>query len=170
MFYYPFIKVKYRSKLPKAQAIQRLAENLLPPPAFELRTTWKKWEKPYSGKLEWGHFEMNRNTNYRNSFLPIIKGSITEQMGRTIVSVQFKLHLAVLIFSCFWLGGVGFACVVITYASIRNGEFNKEGMIPYAMFLFGFALIFGGFNFECNKTHKDLQQIFDAEILDDELN
>jgi hypothetical protein len=43
--------------------------------------------------------------------------------------------------------------------------FNFLELIPVGLLLFVYALTMGGFKFESNKSKKDLQELFEAEII-----
>lgn len=56
----------------------------------------------YEGSVKGDSFEIKRIINYRNSFLPIIKGSIRGSMNLTAVSIRMRP-----LFSCWLLSGFG---------------------------------------------------------------
>jgi hypothetical protein len=39
-------------------------------------------------------------------------------------------------------------------------------MIPFGMLIFAYALTMGAFKYESNKSKKDLQTIFEADIIE----
>lgn len=43
-------------------------------------------------------------------------------------------------------------------------KIKKTALIPFAMLVFGYALVTGGFKYESIKSKKDLAQLFEAKI------
>ncbi len=77
-----------------------------------------------------------------------------------------RLHIFVIVFLCFWCGSVGLGCIAILTKSFGNSEFNPATLIPFGMLLFAYGLTMGAFKFESNKSKKDLQRIFEADIIE----
>jgi hypothetical protein len=78
-----------------------------------------------------------------------------------------SLPLIVKGFMIFWLGGVFLACLGSLYAIIFNNGLNSEGkffmFIPFAMLIFGLALVTFGFKAESKKSIKDMERILMEE-------
>lgn len=122
-------------------------------------------QKNYTGKWANGRFKIKRNINYRNSFLPQIQGELGNEWDKTRIKVKMKLHPFVLTFIIFWLSGVLMACIVTTYMMTTTKGFDAFFLIPYIMFVIGCVLTIGAFKVESSKSRKDLQQLFEAEIV-----
>jgi len=142
--------ITYITKLSNNEIINRLCEN--------------------SGYEESGYgydndtFCIKRVIDYGNSFLPLIKGNISENSQGTIVKIRMKLPVFVIIFMTIWLGRALFGSIISLYTLVTNG-FDKFLFAPFIMILFGILLPYGAFKFESNKSKKELQQIFEAEIV-----
>ena len=62
---------------------------------------------------------------------------------------------------------VCYLCVVFLTQALNNSDSNPAVFIPFGMLLFVYLLTMGGFKFESNKSKKDLQTIFEAEIIEE---
>lgn len=147
----PIENIIYKSHLSKDEVYYRLI-NII------------RTEKTYIGGWTNNTFNIKRNINYRNSFLPQIKGEICKESEETLIIVKMRLHLAVIIFISFWLIGVSLGCI-FALITIIFSKFDIFLLIPFLMLLFGVILTVGSFKSESNKSKKDLLQIFEAEIL-----
>ncbi|MFN8475983.1 MAG: hypothetical protein U0822_27660 [Anaerolineae bacterium] len=61
----------------------------------------------FVGTIGDGHFVLQRDIGYRNSFLPTIRGKIEGYGGNTEVKVRMHLHPAVAAFLAAWIAFVG---------------------------------------------------------------
>ncbi len=146
----PFENVTYKTELSPTEIANQLRSS----------TQYTTLGKSISEK----GFTIKRIINYRNSFLPIVTGTITEEENETTVNVKMKMNILVIIFMTFWFAMVflaGFATIVISYSS----GFEVFYLIPFGMLIFGVVLVVGGFKAESSKTKKDLQKILQAQIV-----
>lgn len=97
---------------------------------------------PFIGSVQENSFKMKRNIAYRNSFLPMIRGTISSYGVGTRVAVTMFLHPIVAIFLIFWLGTI--ASVAVSHPTMS--------WIPWGMLAFGIALSVGGFIPEAIKA------------------
>jgi hypothetical protein len=103
---------------------------------------------PFLGHIEDDKFALRRNTNYRNSFHPIIRGRIIPTQIGAQVSVFMFLHPFTALFMMFWLGVVG-------YAALRGISASSwVSWVPCAMFAFGVALTTGLFFLEALEAKR----------------
>jgi hypothetical protein len=115
----------------------------------------RTYSAPFIGSVQDDSFKLRRNIRYRNSFLPMIRGTITSYGVGTRVSVTMFLQPVVAIFMIFWLGMVASAAVSHPNAS----------PIPWGMLAFGIALSIGGFIPEAIKAKRlILEAISDPAI------
>src|SRR6202012_905244 len=77
----------------------------------------------FSGYVVNGTFEFKRIINYRNSFLPRIKGSTESWISGGRVHVKMKMHIAVTIFMCIWLSFALFGGIEILLQELKEGQF-----------------------------------------------
>ncbi|MBD8388314.1 hypothetical protein [Dysgonomonas sp. BGC7] len=152
----PFENVTYKTELSPTEIANQLRSS----------TQYTTLGKSISEK----GFTIKRIINYRNSFLPIVTGTITEEEkekekeNETTVNVKMKMNILVIIFMTFWFAMVFLACFATIAISYSSG-FEVFYLIPFGMLIFGVLLVVGGFKAESSKTKKDLQKILQAQIV-----
>jgi hypothetical protein len=166
MKFLPTENITYKTKLKEEEIVGRLSDLIEPEKAFRFRIFSSGLTKPYEGQIKGGTFDIKRIIGYRNSFLPRINGIIEKDDDGIRIKVKMRLHIFIIVFLCFWCGVVGLACVAILTLSFGDSEFNPATFIPFGMLLFAYGLTMGAFKFESNKSKKDLQRIFEAEIIE----
>ncbi len=159
----PFENIIYKTKLSKEQTIQKLTDNIDAEKSFGFGAHNYTYSKPYIGRITGNTFEIKRAINYRNSFLPQIKGEVYSEFDGTRIKVSMKPHTFVLVFMTIWFGGVFIGCLVTTFALFTQ-NFSPFFLIPFGMLLFGIALLYGAFKTESTTSKKDLTRILEAEI------
>ena len=164
----PFEKYTLSSKLSIEELQKRLNENVGPKRQLRFGLLPKIYTKPYEGTIIENTFSINRTINYKNSFLPIIKGTFSKYPGQTQIEIKAKLHPFVLVFISVWLGIVGIVCVgMLLIGALKFNEIVKEGfspmaLIPFAMFLFGYLLVLLSFKYESKKSKQFLLSLLEA--------
>ncbi|MGN7823843.1 hypothetical protein ACTJJB_27215 [Chitinophaga sp. 22536] len=149
------------------EEIKKLLEANVEPSRKGLRATinWSKpaTGKPYEGVVKNNRFEIIRIIDYRNSFLPVITGDISNEIVHTAVKIRMTLSIVVAVFMTFWMGGVAIGltgCLVEIVNSIRTGsKFEPLLLIPFGMLIFGYLLVTLGFRSEASKSRKFLQDL-----------
>ena len=160
MKYLPFENFVLTTSLPVEEVRNRLANNIGP---------GGKTSKPYEGSIVNNTFKINRIINYRNSFLPVITGEISQDWGKTEIKIKMKPSVFTLIFMAVWLGTVGIACIVILVAAILTlpdifqQNFSPAILIPFGLFIFGYLLVTLGFKYESSTSKEFLKTLFEAE-------
>ncbi|WP_445455086.1 hypothetical protein [Flavobacterium sp. HNIBRBA15423] len=166
----PFEKLVYRSTLPKDELLVHLQNEIEAEKPFSFRANKFIYSKPYIGKIYNDSFEIKRAINYRNSFLPQIKGEIKDDLNGSKITVKMNLIEIVKVFMIIWLSGVLVGCLVISYNLIFKNDLNSEGtyfmFTPFFMLLFGVVLVSLGFKVESKKSKKDLEKILKAKIIE----
>lgn len=122
--------------------------------------------KPYEGVVEDNRFEISRIIDYRNSFLPVIIGEVSDDIVHTAVRIRMRLNIAVAVFMLFWFTGVtvGFIVflILLTKSLFFGGKFEVVMLVPMVMLVFGFLLVNWGFRSEANKSRKFLQALLNG--------
>lgn len=113
----------------------------------------------YRVAIDKDKFEMIRIINYRNSFLPQIKGQISDLENPIRVNVTMRLHPVVLVFMSIWLS------LVLLFCTFGIINFSIEKFDIFQSIPFSILLLYVPFNLECSKSKKDLLSILDAEIV-----
>jgi len=126
--------------------------------------------KPYQGEVGNDWFEASRIIYYRNSFLPIIKGTIESTLDGCVITITMRPHILVTIFSIFWFGMLGITLLSMLCGMLGNlWKLNGTDtgvvpsiVIPLGLFVFGYLLITGGFKFESVGSKIFFQELFDT--------
>jgi hypothetical protein len=146
----PFYRFQIDVNASPPVVVERLRSIVRDKPTFgeSLRKMWsfdKPASTPFIGSVQDESFKIRRDIRYRNSFLPIIWGRVTQNGVGVRVYVTMFIHPIMALFMIFWLGMAGLAAVSIRSAS---------SMIPGGMFIFGVALALGGFIPEAIKAKR----------------
>ncbi|WP_379964307.1 hypothetical protein [Epilithonimonas sp. UC225_85] len=155
----PIENIVFKTKLSKEQVLLRLSENIEAKKTFGIGN----YSKPYIGYITGNNFEIERVINYRNSFLPQIKGNVYSELGGTRINVKMMPVIYVLFFMAIWFGGVIIGCLAMFFILFTE-EFTPFILIPFIMLVFGIGLLYGAFKTESSKSKKDLMRILEAEI------
>lgn len=167
MKFLPIENIIYKTKLKEDEIIKELTKNIEPKKAIRFCFFNNNSTKPYEGLISGQTFRMTRIICYRNSFLPRIKGSIEKNYDGLTIKVKMKLNLSTIFFLCIWCGVVGFICLAILLQAFRYSKFEPAFIGPFVMLVFAYALTMGAFKYESNISKKDLQKIFQAEIIEE---
>jgi hypothetical protein len=142
-----FRKITIVSNLRENEIIERLSE-IVDSKKRSFNFSYPDQTKKYTGKIESRRFRIYKITNGRNSFLPIIKGEIINNISKRSIVLKMRLHLLVILFL---ISAYGF----VIYNLIVH---NNYGGIVFIGLSFGMTFFF--FNQECNEITKDLKNIF----------
>lgn len=165
MKYLPFENITYSTKLDSEEICKRLSDIIQPKRSFNLfGNSSSESSKPYEGSIDKNSFQISRIIGYRNSFLPIIKGSIQKDFNGTKIQVKMRIHKFVTFFMAFWMGGVSLGCLASLTMFSKDDNFNPVVLIPFFMLLFGYGLVTGGFKYESIKSRKYFEELLEASI------
>ena len=163
----PFEKYTLISDLSIEEIMKRLEKNIdldNTPRFFGINSSSGK---PYKGKCSENTFSITRVINYRNSFLPLIKGEMSVYLNETRINITMRPVLSVLIFASIWLGIVGIVAVFFLLAAFPpSGDSDITFpfvLIPLGMFIFGTLLITLSFNAESKKARTFLADLFQGQ-------
>ncbi len=144
---------------------ERIRRVVSPAPNFwgTLTTSWKRPQassSPFLGSVENLTFRIRRNIQYRNSFLPMIRGKINPTPTGSRVNVFMYMHPFSLAFMLVWFG-------FLVLIESRVADMNiARSYVPIGMAIFGLALSLGGFFFEALKVMPLLSEaVFNTEIM-----
>jgi hypothetical protein len=157
------------TKLTVEEVRKRIADNVEPKKSFRFSLISNSYTKPYEGNVTGNSFTISRVINYRNSFLPLINGNISNFVGQTQVKIKMQPVTFVLVFITVWLGVVGLVCLVTVigiiskYKQIFKDGFSPFLLIPFAMFIFGCLLTYFAFKIESKKSKKFFAALLEGE-------
>ena len=167
MKYFPIEKITYRTKLNKVEIVSKLSD-CIEPEKILFRIS-QKGTKPYEGKIHNNKFEINRIIKYRNACLPRIYGIIQQNSEGTTIKVNMILHLPVAIFLFIWFGALGCAGVFSLIQFILYSEYRNPAVIfVFGMFVLAYYGIMKAFKYESTKAKRDLEKLFEAEIINEQ--
>ena len=106
-------------------------------------------DKPFCGEVSGSTFKVMRVIRYRNSFLPVVSGTLEPRGAGTRVHVRLRLHAWVMAFIVFFLA------IVWGHARPSEGCLFELGMSAFLV-----AMTLGGFWFEATKQEPMLRAIF----------
>lgn len=164
----PFDRYTLVTALKVEEVMRRLEANVAPKPKTSLLVVQRygqkqsPTDKPYTGTVIGQHFEIWRVINYKNSFLPMVKGEVSHFLGETEIKVKSSPHIAVLIFSACWMSMVFIGCLGVTFVFIKDG-FEPPLLIPFAMLIFGSLLFTIPYKLEAKKTKQFLLELLESE-------
>lgn len=161
MKYLPIEHITYKTKLSSEEVSKKIEEVIEPKKTVRINNIFKKRNhKPYEGYIHENTFNIKRIINHRNSFLPIINGTIKQNSNETTIRVKMKLHTFVIVFMSIWLGLTG---IVFLLLLIKTGA-NFLVLVPGIMLILGYLLMIISFKWESRKTKKQLAHLFEAKI------
>lgn len=166
MKFLPTENITYKTSLKENEIIRRLSENLEPEKALRFGILSSASTKPYEGHISGNTFEIKRIIRYQNTFLPRINGIIESDFDGITIKVKMRLHVFVLVFLSIWCGGVAIGCIAFLSMAFFNSDFSPAILIPFGMLIFAYALTMGAFKYESIKSKKDLQTMFEADIIE----
>lgn len=123
----------------------------------------------YEGSISDKTFKISRVIRYRNSFLPVIKGTVSSFVNKTEIHISMKMSLFVRIGMIIWLSLVGIPAILVLFATLialinQNLQaINPMMFILIGMFLFGYCLMLFAFKAEARKSKKELNILWEAE-------
>ena len=96
----------------------------------------------------------------RNSFIPVILGTIRTGRGLIVIDIKMRLYLFVQIFLTIWFGGAGLGVLAGLLAVFTEGMNGVPILFAtIALFAFGEALARIGFYFPAKNAIKRLEEL-----------
>lgn len=166
MRFLPVENITYKTQLKEEEIIRRISDIIEPEKIIRFGVFSSSSTKSYEGQLNGHTFDIKRIISYRNSFLPRINGIIERDFDGMTINIKMRLHILIIVFLCIWCGGVGIGCIAFLIKAFGSSEFNPTTLIPFGMLLFVYLLTMGAFKFESYKSKKDLQTLFEADIIE----
>jgi hypothetical protein len=156
----PFEKLELVSALRPDEAIAKLAESVEP-------KKWFRWfgrsRCPFEGQIVGSTFDINRIIGYRNSFLPMIRGTVSPHPAGSQIGIRMALHPSVLVFACVWVGIAILASVAILVSMLTESDQGFEAVLgPPVVLLIVWGFASGSFSFESRTATVLLIEIFRA--------
>ena len=161
---FPSFQTTLKSPLSKVEVMEILSSNIAPRTGLSFPSSKKNKTKLFEGQLTNSTFNIQLAIDYRNSFIPQIKGSIDERNNYTEIKISLELHKMIKIFMTIWITFIAISLIATSY-SFANGNTNIINIIiPLSMLIFGIALVYWGFNNEKGNSVKILSNLIQAKI------
>jgi hypothetical protein len=153
----PYRRFAIETALPPAEVQARLRAAVEPRKSLR----WPSGDhKAFEGEVRASGFELERIIDYRNSFLPRVRGTITPSTRGTRLAGTMRLHDVVAAFMIVWLTAVGGACLVFVP---RAGSLEPAALIPLGMLVVGLVLPVAAFIPEARKARRLLAELVEGE-------
>ena len=153
--FFPRRHLVLRSPVSPEEVLRRLSERVEP----KRRLRFGR-ERPFEGVVSSEGFEINRIIFYRNSFLPLVEGSVQRDGAGSLIDAELTLHpfVAVVMAVFFTLTGLfGIASSISFYG---EGRFQPlEFPVPLGLFGGGFVLMHGAFALEVGSVRRLLEEV-----------
>jgi hypothetical protein len=165
----PFEKYVLVTTLTPEEVLRRLGNAIQAENDYTWSAFRRVYRKPYRGAVTGLTFRMIRNINYRNSFIPVIRGRVTSISGQTEIMINMRPVGFIIVFMSFWLGLTGLVCIgillngIFQFREILQNGFSLAFIIPFIMFAFGSGLFLYGFKSESNQSKEFLADLLKAD-------
>ncbi len=167
MNYLPRENLVFKTKLSQDEVTARISSITEPDRFYRSKLFGPVADKPYEGSVLNNTFEIKRIIRSKNSFKPVIRGTISKEWDGTNVHITMRIHMLVRVFLAVWCGFVGLISLALLVPTIGSGQVPVfTGLIPIGVLLFVHALSLFAFKAESNKSKKMLQELLEAEVSD----
>lgn len=146
----------------KSEVQKILHENIIPKRTLKNKLDKHKIDKPFEGEFSGKQFVIQRVINYKNSFLPQIKGIIIQEADGSKIKATLKIHRLVALFMYIWLIGVSFGGIMTVYAFLTKGANIMATIVFLPMLILGLILMNTAFNKEKETAIKKLTELLQA--------
>ena len=113
-------------------------------------------DKYFEGSVSENSFKICRCIQYRNSFLPLIIGTIEANEYGSTINIRMRMAIPVIVFLVIWLTGVLAGCLIVPFAGFPM----PAALVPYAMLVFGILLVIIPNKIEAKKAREKLEELF----------
>lgn len=146
------------TRLAPAECLEVIQQNTSPLKALSIFRADPKG-RFFIGKVHAHGFVVRKVIDYRNSFIPIAHGVVKPIANGTEVTIVFKPHKVVSIFTVIWFTVLLSASVAMIVACIYKGIFEKEALLPCGMLVIASAVFYTAFNAEYESSKKIFMDI-----------
>jgi hypothetical protein len=158
----PYERFVIETRLTPQEVAERLREVAAPGRRLRLFRS-SAGEKDFQGTVSDREFRITRVIDYRNSFLPVVRGLIEDAPDGARIEVSMRLHPAVFGFVLLWFGLLTSTLVLIVGIAAVEQTFSPFFLVPLGIFVVGYALMTGGFKVESRRSRERLDAILSAE-------
>lgn len=154
MWLIPFEQFEIKTSL-KSGKVRKKLEGVIEPRDYARRSREHTF---FEGTLEQKSFNIRRILHYRNSFLPVILGTIQEKSDYTSIHVRMRLHGVVITFLVIWL----FIVVTTLSGFVFNPAIFEDRRLSVMLFFIPLTYVISIFFFqrEARKARRYLEELF----------
>lgn len=160
---FPFLPYK-RIIIPTSLTIEKcvsLVSNAISP--YRTISTWfSSSNKEFEGSVNEQGFKIQKVIYNKNSFLPVLNGKFVQSEKGTKIEIRLSLDALVLVFSLFWLAGMGGVFLLLLIGSISAGLPNKFIWYPLAGIGIFYFMILVGFRSYFKRTEEFILNLFES--------
>ena len=109
----------------------------------------------FEGKVCENSFKICRCIHYRNSFLPLIIGTIEAHEYGSTINIRMRMAISVIVFLVVWFTGVITACLIFPFVGFPM----PAALVPYIMLVFGILLVIIPNKIEAKKAREKLEEL-----------
>ena len=163
MWLFPYQMFSVASSLKPNDAILQLTKYISSPPSGKYSQRISFWllrnfKQYFIGSVSGDKFKIHRAIKGTNSFLPMIKGIVSESAEGSKILIRMRIHPIILVFCC-WILIVGF----YNKSTINHIVFIYEST-PTFLFIAFYCLCLFMFKYEAQKDKQMLLDIFKGEL------
>jgi hypothetical protein len=131
------------------------------------RVSLRRPEAVFTGTVGPNSFELRPVLGYRNSFVPIARGSFTSGSAGTRVDVRLRMFPVVAIFMAVWLSLAAAFFLVMVVIAVGNPSRSWLPLVGIAFFAFGYLLMNLSFSFEARRSRTNLALLLSGTPVSD---
>ncbi|MFK7934630.1 MAG: hypothetical protein AB8G22_14055 [Saprospiraceae bacterium] len=163
MKYLPYEKINFKTKLSSTEVLAKIETALEPRKMFRGSGFLKAEEhKFFQGEIRGNTFDMVRIINYRNSFLPQIKGVVSEENGSSVVTIKLKLTLFTTVFLCLFCGFLVTFLIAALFVTEQPDNSISTVFFALGMLLVVYLMTIIGFKVESKKVKEYFAKLIAA--------
>lgn len=166
---FPFQRFTLETSTPMANVLKRMQETVEP----RRRWRFKRPASDFEGVLSTTSFRIRRIITHRNSFIPVVIGTIRPRIeGGTRIDIAMRMRWHVTLFMLLWFS----LPIVLLAASLLGINLEKfdapswhrstwpQLFVPLVMIVWGYCLCAVAFNIEASRARLLLMKICAAEL------
>lgn len=159
MKFFPSEHIIFKTKLSPNEVINRIQSNTAKPrKGLEFRD--RKSKKSYVGLVYNDSFNIVRDIDYQNSFMPLIKGNVKQNRDDTEIEIKMGLDRTIkfILPLCLTIGPI-LSLIFVFNQKLVSTEY-VIGIIGIPILFYLFAI--GIFKYESNLSKKHLTQLLEV--------
>lgn len=160
----PYEDYQLITRLPDKEVVKLISQQIEPTPASQSSPSKRgNNRKPYEGEISGNIFKIIRIIRYRNSFVPMIFGTIEKQGEGTRIRVQMRILPLATLFIALLSGVILIMGISFLVIGLHDQSFLPALVVPLMMLAFGYFIVYWGFKSESAKSKKFLHTLFRAD-------